>query len=101
MVSAFNADETAAFPRPDLSCIVSIPIQETPMPAIALNAHFDGQRIQLDEPYPLAASTRLMVLIMPGDAERIDWQALASAGLERAYGADEPEYTLADLKPAE
>ncbi len=71
------------------------------MSAIALNAHFDGQRIQLDEPYPLSTSTRLMVLVMPGDAERTDWQTLASVGLARAYGADEPEYALTDLKPAE
>jgi len=71
------------------------------MPTIALKAHFDGQRILLDEPYPLPPESRLMVLVMPAavDAEETDWRTLSAATLDRAYGPGEPEYTLADLRP--
>jgi hypothetical protein len=31
--------------------------------------------------------------------ERTAWQAFGQAHLARAYGADEPDYTLADVKP--
>jgi Protein of unknown function (DUF2281) len=31
--------------------------------------------------------------------ERAAWKAFGQAQLARAYGLDEPEYTLADLKP--
>jgi hypothetical protein len=32
------------------------------------------------------------------DAERAGWEALAVENLARAYGPDEPEYTLEDIK---
>ena len=32
-------------------------------------------------------------------AERDAWSVLALEHLERAYGPDEPDYTIADLKP--
>ena len=32
------------------------------------------------------------------DAERADWDALAADSLARAYGPDEPEYSVADIK---
>ena len=67
------------------------------MPSLALKAHFDGKQILLDEPYLLAPSTRLMVLVMPEveNDEVADQLALAAASLNRAYGNDEPEYSLA------
>ena len=72
------------------------------MPTIALKAHFDGQRILLDEPYPLPPASRLMVLVMPAetDTEQTNWQRLSAATLDHAYGPDEPEYSLADVEPA-
>ena len=33
------------------------------------------------------------------EEERPEWQRFGQAQLARAYGADEPEYTEADLKP--
>lgn len=70
------------------------------MPSLALKAHFDGKHIQLDEPYPLAPSARLMVLVMPeaGGDDIAEKTAAAAASLNRAYGNDEPEYSLADLR---
>jgi len=70
------------------------------MNAITLNAHFDGERILLDEPFELAANTRLIVTVLPQDTviERTAWAQVAAAGLARAYGVDEPEYELADVK---
>jgi len=71
------------------------------MPGVALRAHFDGERILLDEPYPIAANSRLIVTVLPEDqsfdAWRESWLRLSATGIARAYGNDEPEYTAADL----
>lgn len=78
------------------------------MPAITLQAHFDGERIQLDEPFELPANAPLLVTVLPvapaadgaaRDPEADDWCAFALANLARAYGDDEPEYSEADLLP--
>ena len=73
------------------------------MPTVILKAHYDGERIVLDEPFDLPADSPLMVTVLPvqGDhlsRERIEWTALAAQSLARAYGDHEPEYTLADVK---
>jgi hypothetical protein len=34
------------------------------MPSVQLQAHFDGRAIQLDEPYPLAVNSRLLVTVL-------------------------------------
>lgn len=67
------------------------------MKAVTLTAHFDGEHIQLDEPYALPPQRRLLVTILPQDAddeEREEWGNLAAQGLASAYGPDEPEYSL-------
>ncbi|MCP3960885.1 MAG: hypothetical protein GY719_23820 [bacterium] len=71
------------------------------MKATTLTAHFDGERIQLDEPFALRPHARLLVTVLPGTAaesEREIWGDLASHGLAGAYGPDEPEYSLDLLK---
>ena len=69
------------------------------MPTVALKAHFDGKRIVLDEPFDLPLHSPLMVTVLPEpETERADWEALAVESLGRAYGPDEPEYTLDDIK---
>ncbi len=65
------------------------------MPTIALQAHYDGEHIVLDEPFALPSDARLLVTILPTDsvdAERKEWYALSKAGLARAYSDDEPDY---------
>jgi hypothetical protein len=69
------------------------------MTTVALSAHFDGEKIQLDEPYKLPENSRLVVVVLPTDDERQEWAGLAAQQLARAYGDAEPEYTPADLRP--
>ena len=69
------------------------------MPTVALKAHFDGDHIVLDEPFDLPPNSPLIVTLLPESAtERDDWEALAVESLARAYGADEPDYSLNDIK---
>ena len=70
------------------------------MPTVSLRAHYDGERIRLDEPFDLPADVPLLVtvLVPEMDHDREDWFAAGRQGLARAYGSDEPEYTLADIK---
>jgi len=68
------------------------------MKTIALGARYDGNKIELDEPYPLPENARLVVIVLPQDDERHDWLRLSVQQLARAYNADEPEYTEADLR---
>lgn len=74
------------------------------MPAISLKAHYDGSSIQLDEPYELPPHAQLLVTVLPTDTEDADlqgWHELSAQSLARAYNENEPEYTLADIFPAE
>ena len=68
------------------------------MKTVALSAHYDGKKIELDEPYPLPENAPLVVIVLPLDDERHDWMRLAAQQLARAYGDNEPEYTEADLR---
>ncbi len=77
-----------------------LPVSRTPkyndrMKTVTLTAHFNGDNIQLDEPFALPADARLLVTILPEslpDTERQQWYALSKAGLARAYSDDEPDY---------
>lgn len=64
------------------------------MKTVSLTARFDGQHIQLEEDYPLPKNARLLVTVLPEEGIREDWSGLATAALARAYGKEEPEYTL-------
>lgn len=70
------------------------------MPSVSLKAHFDGERIQLDEPFDLPPNAALLVTVLPtnGDADRSAWVELGRQNLARAFADNEPEYTLADLR---
>ena len=71
------------------------------MPVVTLKAHYDGQRILLDEPFEIPPNTPLMVTVLaPADAgpAATDWSVIAREALARAYGDHEPDYTDADLR---
>jgi hypothetical protein len=69
------------------------------MDTVSVSAHFDGERILLDEPFDLEPNTRLIVTILPKqDAERESWPCLSSSRLESAYGEDEADYSLDLIK---
>ena len=72
------------------------------METVNLRAHFDGKQITLDEPFELEPNTELIVTILPKSAaeEREDLTRLALENLERAYGDDEPEYSMDLIKEA-
>ncbi len=72
------------------------------METVNLRAHFDGKQILLDEPFELEPNTELMVTILRKSLndEREDWTRLALESLERAYGDNEPEYSLDLIKEA-
>ena len=71
------------------------------MDIISIPAHFDGERILLDEPVELEPNTRLIVTVLPNqDAERESWLNLSGKRLEDAYGENEGEYSLDLIKEA-
>ncbi|MCU0917699.1 MAG: hypothetical protein MUC88_24525 [Planctomycetes bacterium] len=71
------------------------------METISVSAHFDGERILLDEPIKLEPDTKLIVTILPKyNGEREAWLALSAGRLEQAYGAEEEEYPLGSIKEA-
>ena len=70
------------------------------MTPLTITAHFDGERIQLDEPVKLAPDTKLLVTVVQdaSDEEREEWYRFAASNLGRAYAEDEPEYTVDMIK---
>jgi len=76
------------------------------MSVVTLKAHYDGEKICLDEPFELRANTPLLVTIPQANAEsqdREEWFALAKAAFARTYGVDEPDYSNAVIleRPSE
>ena len=72
------------------------------MAAKTLHAHFDGNQIRLDEPFDLEPNAELLITVLPksSDAERADWAKFSLENLARAYGDDEPAYSLDSIKEA-
>lgn len=70
------------------------------MSRVTLKAHYDGERIRLDEPFELPRNAPLLVTVLPTDedGDRALWVAASKAALARAFGDDEPEYTEADVR---
>ena len=75
------------------------PVDAPAIKTVALTAHFDGEKVQLDEPCQLEANARLVVVVLPPDDERQAWSRFSAGQLAKAYGDNEPEYTAADLRP--
>ena len=71
------------------------------MDTISVPAHFDGERILLDEPVQLEPNTKLIVTILPKhDPERESWLNLSGRRLRDAYGDKDEEYSLESIKEA-
>ena len=76
------------------------------MPTIALQAHYDGRRIVLDEPFELPVSAALMVTVLPAasepepDSEEV-WLRAVASNEAFAFLADPAEdiYSLKDGEP--
>ena len=72
------------------------------MPTVTLKAHYDGERIVLDEPFDLPPDSPLMVTVLTagadGQSDHPQWTALSARHLARAYSDSEPDYTQADVK---
>ena len=70
------------------------------MPSVTLKAHYDVERILLDEPFDLPRDALLLVTVLSpeGNGDRVAWVAASSAALARAFGDNEPEYTQADIR---
>jgi len=76
------------------------------MPTISLQAHFDGERIVLDEPFELAANTALIVTVLSNASEmefesEETWLRAVTSSEAFAFLADPVEdiYTVADGEP--
>lgn len=74
------------------------------MPTVALQAHYDGERIVLDEPFNLPAHTALMVTVLPAAVEPESeeaWLRATAASDAFAFLADPVEdiYTVKDGEP--
>ncbi len=71
------------------------------MEVVNLPAHFDGKHILLNEPYELEPNAKLVVSVIQMDVENDDEVTHFSlTNLERAFGDDEPEYSLGLIKKA-
>ena len=56
------------------------------MPIIALPAHFDGERICLDEPFDLEPDTKLIVTILPKQETASEYEAWLLLSGQRLVG---------------
>ena len=78
------------------------PFERVECPEFNMNqtipAHFDGQQILLDEAVELEPNTKLLVTVLPKDADVDVWRALSAKRLAEAYGEEEEEYSLDLIK---
>ena len=66
---------------------------------VSIPAHFDGERILLDEPVELERNARLLVTVLPNDNdERESWLRLSAAQFNAAYNGDGDDYPLELVK---
>jgi hypothetical protein len=63
---------------------------------VSIPAHFDGERILLDEPVESERDARLLVTVLPNDEEREPWLRLSATHLDAAYNGDGDDYSVND-----
>lgn len=71
------------------------------MTTVSFSAHFDGERIRLDDPVELEPNTKLIVTILPKEnGEREAWLTLSRERLAAAYDEREEEYAVDSIREA-
>ena len=71
------------------------------MPMITLSAHFDGEKICLDEPFKFAPNSKLAITVLSefeNKNEHKDWLNISEQKLIDSYGENEPEYSINMVK---
>ena len=60
----------------------------------------DSRHLKLKRPTKIAPGSTVLIIIEPaeGIAEAQDWYQLSAQGLGKAYGEDEPDYSLESIK---
>ncbi len=76
------------------------------MPTVALQAHYDGEKIVLDEPFDLPSHASLIVMVLPDTSEpesdsEEGWLSATGSSAAFAFLADPAEdiYTAEDGEP--
>jgi hypothetical protein len=73
------------------------------MPPVALRAHYDGEKVVLDEPATLPANASLLVMVLPVEGETSESAWLRAAAASDAYAflhsPQEDIYSETDGKP--
>lgn len=61
----------------------------------SIPAHFDGERILLDEPVELEPNAKLIIKVLPkSDAEHEAWLEISKNRFQDAFANGEDEYSL-------
>jgi hypothetical protein len=71
------------------------------MKTVSYTGMFDGSVVSLDEPAELPPNTRVLVTVLPESnaaLEKQAWYKAAAETLDKAFGSDEPDYSLSRLK---
>lgn len=71
------------------------------MNPVIIRAHFDGERIHLDEPCKLEPDSTILVTIISKESrneDREEWLRRSEIGLSHAYGSEEPDYSVEMIK---
>jgi hypothetical protein len=62
-------------------------------------AHFDGERILLDEPFELEPNAKLIIQVLPkNDDEREQWLTLSKSRFAGAFANGDDDYPLDLIK---
>lgn len=76
----------------------SFEMTQITMKLVSLSAYFDGETIQLEEPYPLEPNAKLIVTVLSeSDPEGDSWLAWSRHQLDHAY-SEEDDYPLDAIK---
>ena len=62
----------------------------------ALKATYDGEKVLFEEKIDLPKNSKLIVILL--EEEEPEWYSLSSQNLNRAYGEQEPAYSLSEVK---